>query len=109
MKSNSHSLRVALIWNGVVFQEKSFGEKNETVITVGDSDTNVFTVMDSGMSSDFPMFERTDSGYKLRFTSILSGRVTVGGKEQDLKTLISSNAVKKHSADIYEIDLKRDD
>lgn len=109
MKSNSHSLRVALIWNGVVFQEKSFGEKNETVITVGDSDRNVFTVMDSGMPSDFPMFERTDSGYKLRFTDKLKGRVTIGGKEQDLKALISSNAAKKQSSDAYEVQLQRDD
>ncbi len=117
MKSNSHSLRVALIWNGAVFQEKSFGEKNERVITIGDSDKSVFTVVSSGLPAEFQMFERTGSGYTLRFTNKVTGRVTIGGKEQDLKDLISSNVAKKSSsvstdvgqAEVYEVELSLED
>ncbi|MBA2662149.1 MAG: AgmX/PglI C-terminal domain-containing protein [Bradymonadaceae bacterium] len=98
MKSNSHNLRVALVWNGTIYQEKSFAQTSEPIVTIGDEDSNIFTVPAPGVPAVFPMFERTPEGYTLRFTDKLDGSVHLGEEEFDLEELIEDKKATKRDA-----------
>ncbi|MEZ4460014.1 MAG: hypothetical protein R3E66_09850 [bacterium] len=68
MSASNHNLRVALVWNATVFQERTFTQTSDHIVTVGDDQTNLFVVPADGISTSFEMFQRTNSGYKLRVT-----------------------------------------
>ncbi|MFU8804309.1 MAG: AgmX/PglI C-terminal domain-containing protein [Bradymonadaceae bacterium] len=114
MSSNTHNLRVALVWNGTIYQEKSFSQTSEPIVTLGDEESNLFTIPAPGLPAVFPMFERTPDGYKLRFTDKLEGSVHLDEEEYDVEDLISSNRSTKvetvntesGSATTYEINLR---
>ena len=91
MSSNNHTLRVALVWNGSVYREKTFSQTSDPVVTVGDAEDNVFNTPSQGIPSEFEMFEREDGGYNIRFTETLEGSVTINGDEQSLDDLIEQN------------------
>ncbi|MEM1350670.1 MAG: hypothetical protein AAGI01_19060, partial [Myxococcota bacterium] len=114
---NIHSLRVALVWNGTVFQEKTFGQMSEPVVTVGDDDKNMFIVLAGGLPETFQMFERTNDGYTLRLTDKLDTQITVDGEAHDLEELIEEHKATKSdsvttdegAATVYEVALKPGD
>ena len=112
------SLRVALLWNGTVFQEKTFSQMSEPVVTVGDDAKNMFIVPAEGLPASLGMFERTkDHDYTLRFTDKVEGQVTLGDEEYDLDELIAqgkankagSASLEKGSANLYEVTLRSGD
>lgn len=113
MSSNEHNLRVALVWNGTVFQEKTFTRTSEPTVTVGEDDSNQFIVPASGVESAFTMFERTESGYKLRLTDKLEGTLSLDDEDFDVEELLESSKVTRlskvttadGSADLYETEL----
>ncbi len=95
MSSNEHNLRVALVWNGTVFQERTFTQTSEPIVTVGEDETNHFVVPASGIASNFEMFERTESGYKLRFTDKVDGTFNVSEEDFDAEELVDSKHANK--------------
>lgn len=88
VKSNEHNLRVALIWNGTIYHERTFTKTSEPVVTVGEDEWSVFSVPAEGLPAKFPMFERTAEGYKFCFTDQISGKVQLGEEEFDLDELV---------------------
>ncbi len=50
---SQHQLRVALVWNGTVFHEKTFTQTSDQVVTVGEDTTNHFAVPASGIPESF--------------------------------------------------------
>lgn len=112
-----HSLRVAIVWNGTVFQEQTYTQTSEPVVTVGEDEANAFSVPAPGLASSFEMFERTEHGYKVRFTSKVDGTLAVDDEEWDLDELIDekkatrvdSVTTEDGAADVYEIELSKGD
>ncbi len=110
---NDHSLRVAIVWNGTVFQERTFTQTSEPIIRVGDDDKNAFSVPAPGVPAAFEMFQRLEDGYKVRFTTKIDGTLSIGGDEWDLDELIEdrkatrvdSVSTEEGSADVYEVEV----
>ncbi|TDP76785.1 hypothetical protein DFR33_102422 [Bradymonas sediminis] len=114
---NDHCLRVAIVWNGTVFQEKTYTKKNESIVTVGIGDGNEFSVPAPGLAELFQMFERTDEGYTARFTNKIDGSISVDGEDWDLEELIEDKKASRQdsvntengSADVYQVLVKEGD
>lgn len=105
------NLRVALVWNGTVYQEKTFSNVTSDTVTVGDSRANDFIVPADQLPETFEMFRRTRDGYVLRFADSLSGKVHLGGEDYSVDELDEADGVTKidkvstaggGSANIYE-------
>lgn len=116
MGINNFSLRVALVWRGTVYEERSFVRTSEPVVTVGEADENVFDAPAAGLPERFEMFEREDRGYTLRFTDRIAGTVTIDGREYSLEDLVDERAVAAESvttpaggAQVYEVRLREGD
>lgn len=112
------NLRVALVWNGTVYQERTFSGITSSVVTVGDSRSNDFIIPAEALPERFEMFRRQGSGYVLRFASSLEGRVSLGGVERSVSELTSASGVSKSdtaqaaggsSVQIYEVSLSEAD
>jgi hypothetical protein len=89
------NLRVALVWNGTVYQEKTFSNVTSDVVTVGDSRSNDFIVPADALPERFEMFRRQGKAYVLRFTSTLEGRLHLGGEDVTFSALPSARGVTK--------------
>ncbi|MFW5967055.1 MAG: AgmX/PglI C-terminal domain-containing protein [Persicimonas sp.] len=117
MEEQHHSLRVAIVWNGTVFQEQTFTQTSEPIVTLGDDEENAFPIPAPGLPQHFEMFERLDNGYTVRFTNKIDGTLSIGGEEWDLDELIDENRAERvdsvptseGSADVYELSLYIDD
>lgn len=117
MSASNHNLRVALVWNGTVFQERTFTQTSEPVVTVGDDNANQFIVPATAIPTTFEMFERTDSGYKLRITDKVEGTFNLGNEDFDAEELLESKGASKlsqvstgdGSANVYEVEVKAGD
>jgi hypothetical protein len=94
---NTHSLRVALTWNGTIFAEKTYGQLNDPMVTIGEANTNAFVVPAEGLPEIFQMFERRDDGYTVRFTDKLEGHITSKKADEsfDLEELIDEGMASK--------------
>ena len=94
---NTHSLRVALTWNGTIFSEKTYGQLSDPTVTVGEAHSNAFVVPATGLPEIFQMFERRDDGYVVRFTDKLEGHVTSKKEDEsfDLEELIDDGKATK--------------
>jgi hypothetical protein len=112
-----HSLRVAIVWNGTVFQERTYTQTSEPTVTVGDGDDNAFSVPAPGLASNFEMFERLDDGYRVRFTNKISGTLSISDEDWDVDELIEENkatrvdsvSTEEGAADVYEVTLRKGD
>ncbi|QED26562.1 AgmX/PglI C-terminal domain-containing protein [Microvenator marinus] len=109
MSSSNHNLRVALVWNGTVFQERTFTQTSDPVVTVGSDDTNMFVVETSEVPATFEMFERTDTGYKLRVTEKVDGTFNLSDEDFDLEELVESKKTTKVGSDVHEVSLTHGD
>lgn len=113
MKSNNHSLRVALVWNGTIYREKVFSRMSDPVIKLGEEDSNNFSVPAPGLPGSIDMFERMEKGYKFRFTDKVELSLNFNDEEYDLDDLIEDNRAMKvgtvstaeGQANLYEMDL----
>lgn len=114
---SNHNLRVALVWNGTVFHEKTFTQTGDPTVLVGEDTTNHFAVPATGIPEAFEMFERTDNGYKFRFTDKVDLTVTIDDEEYDAEELVDEKSTNKvssattedGSASIYETQIGFDD
>jgi hypothetical protein len=112
-----HNLRVAIVWNGTVFLEKTYSQTSDPVVTVGDDEKNAFSVPAPGLASNFEMFERKDDGYTVRFTNKIDGTLAINDEEWDLDELIEekkatridSVTTEDGAADVYEASLREGD
>lgn len=117
MSQNQHNLRVALVWNGTVFHEKTFTQTSSPVVLVGEDTTNEFAVPAEGVPEAFEMFERLDDGYTFRFTDKVDLTVTIDDEEYDAEDLIDDRNTTKvgsastsdGSATVYETKIGFDD
>jgi hypothetical protein len=117
VRTNSHSLRVVIVWRSTILQERTFTQTSTPVITVGESDKNLFGVTAPGLPDTFEMFERSADGYTLRFTDRVDGVFQIGDDEWDLSGLIDQERAwkqdkvrtKEGAANLYEIELTTGD
>lgn len=117
MSSPIQNLRVAFIWNGSVFDEKTFTQMSEPVVTVGDAMSNMFIVPAAGLPDVFHMFERTSDGYVVRFTNKVEGTLSINDEDLDLEEAIEGKqATRRESAtteagaaEVYEARLSNGD
>lgn len=110
MSAINQVLRVALVWNGTVIEEKTFNQTNDPVVTLGEHDKNLFVVLAPGIPETFNMFERQkDGSYKVRFTDRVEGNLSIGEEEYDLEeaqaqgSKMDSATTERGSANIYEV------
>lgn len=114
---SNHNLRVALVWNGTVFHEKTFTQTSDTIVLVGEETKNHFAIPATGIPDTFQMFERTEKGYKFRFTDKVDVTATIGEEEYDAEELIEASSTTKAgsastadgNAAIYETQIGYDD
>jgi hypothetical protein len=104
---NNHSLRVALVYRGTVYQERAFTQTSDPVITVGEAEDDDFVTPDGELAPNFEMFERGDNGYTVRFTDKISGTISLDDEEYSLEELAGGKATKV--SDGYEIELTKGD
>ncbi len=117
MDSNNHSLRVALVWNGTIYQERFFTRIDEHVVTMGDEDDNVFSLPAPGLPDSLEVFERQEQGFKFRFTDQVGVTLHINGEEYDREALVDnkravgtgSARTDEGQAQIYEMDLNYGD
>lgn len=103
MDSQNHSLRVALVYKGTIFNERVFTQTSEPIITVGDGDENVFSLPAPGLPESLEIFERQEKGYKLQFTDQIGLSLHINDVEYDVEELIEDNrAVKVGTVDTEE-------
>ena len=116
MSSNNHSLRVALVYKGTVYQERTFTRTSEPIVTLGENEDNDFVTPAAALPESLEMFERQEGGYTVRFTDKLEGNVTIDDEEFSIEDVIDDHATKVDSvhtedgsADLYEIVLEKGD
>lgn len=116
MSSKNNSLRVALVYRGTVYKERTFTRTSDPVITLGEDKDNSFVTPAGGIDETFEMFERTDDGYVVRFTDKLDGTINIGEEEYTLEEVAGDQAVevdaihtKDGHASVYEISLNHGD
>lgn len=115
--SINQSLRIALVWNGTVVQERTFTAMSDPVVTLGEKETNMFIAPAPGLPETFNMFERLKDGtYVARFTDKVTGSIELDEEDFDLDELESGKGVKvdsasteKGSANVYQVELKSGD
>lgn len=113
MKPKNHNLRVALVWNGTIYQESTFTKDSAPKVTIGEDDKNVFSVPAPGLPASLDVFERLDSGYKIRITDKIEAALHIDDEEFDLEELIEEGKATKSGtvstdegqATVYEVDL----
>ncbi len=115
---NNQNLRIALVWNETVFQERTFTQVSADTITVGEHRANDFYVPAPGLPEQFPMFRRNGENYTLQFTSALDGKIHFRGEQYDLETLAKAQNVtdlgqgssaRKGNVSVYELTLQEGD
>jgi hypothetical protein len=92
---SSQNLRVALVWNGTVFQEKTFTRVSSDTVTVGENRANEFFVPAEGLPDQFEMFRRTADGYLVRVTDGVGGKIHYKGEDYTIEELASAPGVSK--------------
>ncbi len=113
MKSRNHSLRVALVWNGTIYNEQVFTQTSEPIITMGNADENIFSLPAPGLPDSLEVFERQEKGYRLQFTDAVDVNLHINDDEYDLEELIDENRAVKvgtvktddGEATVYEMNL----
>ncbi len=113
MESKNHSLRVALVYHGTIYGEQVFTQTSEPVITIGEGDSNLFSLPAPGLPESLEVFERNEKGYKLQFTDKIDLSVHINDDEYDLEELIEDNRAHKvrtvkteeGEATVYEMNL----
>ncbi len=117
MDSKNHSLRIALVWNGTIYQERVFNQTSEHVVTMGDGDTNVISLPADGLPDSLEVFEREDKGYVFRFTDQVDGSIHINDDEYTFEQLVDDNRAvqvgtertQAGQATIYELSLNYGD
>lgn len=115
--NSENSLRVAIVWNGTILHERTFSQTSRPVVTVGEGRKSTLPVPASGLPEHFEMFERTDGGYKVRFTDKIEGTVVLGDEERTLGELVDDQrAVRvgrvstgEGASEVYEMTVVRGD
>ncbi len=81
-------LRVALLWNDTVVQEKVLQEPQ--TFTIGDDGNNDFVLPDSKLPKKFPLFRVQKNGdYAIGLTNELDGQITVKQRTESIKDFIA--------------------
>lgn len=113
MRTNRHSLRVALVWNGAVFHEKTYQLTSEPVITVGEDPSNMFVVPTEGLPDVFEMFERRRDGYLVRLTDFVDAELTVSGEALEEDALhaqpVGTAYTERGESAVYEVEIEPGD
>lgn len=115
MNSKNLNLRVALVWNGTIYQEETFVGTKKPVITLGDAESNTFFVPAAGFPATMEIFEREENGYRFRFTDKIKAlTLHVEDEEFDLASVIKAKRASKTGtvqteegqASLYELSLQ---
>ena len=98
MSKRSRPLRVALLWNGSVIQERLFDEPHS--VTVGENIKCTFTVpAGAGISRSFKLFHASSRGkYKLGLNQDMSGSLQLGGQRFEVADAIAAKGRVKGAA-----------
>ena len=74
-------LRVALVWNGTVMQERLLRVPSESKrLTIGESRTNDMVIAGQDVPHSFELFRRHQGGYALNILRGMSGTLTLGDR-----------------------------
>lgn len=87
---NSEFLRVALIWNGTVIQEKVLQEPQ--TFNIGEDIRNDFIIPADKLPSKFPLFRAGKKGkYAIGLTNELDGQVTINQQTEPITEYIKKS------------------
>jgi len=77
------ALRVALVWNGTVMQERTLNVPSERArVTIGELRSNTFVLSGSDTPETFDLFKQDPSGgYTLNLLKGMSGKLNIGGTD----------------------------
>ncbi len=114
--SINQSLRIALVWNGTVVQERTFTAMSDPIVTLGEKETNMFIAPAPGLPESFNMFERLKDGtYVVRYTDKVNGSMEIRDEDFELDELegkaskVDSASTEKGSANVYQVELASGD
>ncbi len=95
-------LRIGVIQGGKIIEERLI-KKRETV-TIGQGSKNTIVIPVSNLPPSFAVFEMKGSGYVLRFTDQMAGRLSSGETQLDFAALKTQGLAKK-DRDAYAVPL----
>ena len=84
------NLRVAMIWNGTIIQEKVLQKAADIMIGEGIKNTFVIPAESLPNVESFPLFTSSQAGYTINLTESMSGKVTIGDTTQPVSDFIKS-------------------
>lgn len=80
--TQEQALRVALIWNGTMMQEKTLRLPSENErVTIGEERNNTFVLSGAAVPHHHPLFRRDGASYALDLVDSMTGTLHVGGEE----------------------------
>ncbi len=78
------ALRVALVWNGTVMQERTFLLPSEAKrVTIGEDRKNDFVLGGDSVPESFELFTKHQEGYALNLLPGVEGELALGDKRED--------------------------
>lgn len=100
-------LKTLVIKDGKVVEERLIQPGQN--VTVGSAPKNTFVLHDEGLPSpEFVLFEATPTGYVLRFTAKMNGKVALGEQKFLLKKL-RKDPLARRSGELWTVPLGEDD
>ena len=86
-------LRVAVLWNGTVIEEKTFDEPHDVIIGEDIRGTHFVVPEGSGIAKKHKLFHGSRSGkYSVNLTREMSGQIQLGGTQMSIGDAIASKS-----------------
>ena len=98
-ESKHRVLRLGIIQNGKIVEERLFRKRDE--ISIGQASRNTFIVPEAKIPKSYTLFENRGGQYVLVFERRMTGRVSSGDEIHDLKQLGKSGDVERKGSYCY--------
>ena len=103
-KSDSRFLRVALLWNGTIIQERVLTEPGN--VTIGEDLRNTFILPAEKLPKKYPLFLGNRKGqYKVGLRSDLEGKVTIRGTTASIAEYVAQHTGAASGTNYVDIEL----
>jgi hypothetical protein len=90
-KTAPNFLRVALVWNETIIQERVL-TKAARIVVGEDMKSCDFVMPSAGLPANFDLLRPSGDGYTFRFTGAIEGKISVGDEEMSIEDLLKDGA-----------------
>ncbi|MGM0596174.1 MAG: hypothetical protein ACQES9_03975 [Myxococcota bacterium] len=102
-KNKKQILRIGIVQNGRIVEEKLIKERGD--ISIGRGADNNFLIPSKDLPKHFKVFEETKSGYIMNFVKGMDARVAIDNKLFTLNQILEQGDYIKKGRDFFKLDL----